>query len=509
MPHRRFPRTLLILLDLAWCSSGRAAAPFNSATVDELVESALKTWKVPGAALAIVHGDAPVYLSGYGVRDTAEKQPVTPDTLFPIASCTKAFTATAIAMLADDGKMDWDDPVRKYVEFFHLADPLADANVTIRDLLAHRTGLSRHDWLWYKSPFGREEIIRRIGHVQANRPFRSAYQYQNIMYLTAGYAAGRAAGCTWEDLLRSRIFEPLGMKSANFSTKDLERCSNCARPHVKHQDGSIRLEPYYNIDHMGPAGSINASVRDLVPWLQFQLGDGTFNSKRLISKLNFDEMRLPQTVIRLVGREKELNPESLHKSYGLGWLVQDYRGRQLLSHTGGLDGFRCRIVVAPQAKLALALLTNSDVGNSGASLHTAVTNSLVDLILDSPRTDWNALYTKLADQADADAKSDKQKKLEKRQPGTKPSHDLAAYAGKYEHAAYGTVDIACNKDVLTLRWSGFRKLLDHFHFDTFIVKTDNDDDLDAQQVLFRLGSNGTVESLRFLEVDFKRKQALK
>lgn len=167
------------------------------------------------------------------------------------------------------------------------------------------------------------------------------------------------------------------------------------------------------------------------------------------------------------------------------------------------------IVVVPQAKLALALLTNSDVGNSGASLHTAVTNSLIDFLLGLPKTDWNALYIKVADKADAEAKAEKQKKLEQRQPGTKPSHDLAAYAGKYEDAAYGTVDIMRDKDVLTLHWSGFRKPLDHFHFDTFIVKAGDEEDLDAEQVLFRLGSNGTVESLRFLEVDFQRKQAVK
>src|SRR5262249_24763655 len=153
-------------------------------------------------------------------------------------------------------------------------------------------------------------------------------------------------------------------------------------------------EPLYNIDHMGPAGSINACVRDLVPWLRFQLGDGTVDGKRLVSKKNFDETHVPQSVIPLVGREKELNPHSRLKSSGLGWLVQDYHGRLLCSHTGGLDGFRCRIVVMPEAKLAMALLTNSDVGNSGASMHVATTNSLVDLLLDLPRTDWNPLYTK-------------------------------------------------------------------------------------------------------------------
>src|SRR5882762_7035388 len=162
-------RAMLALLAVACFGRARAADPVDTATVDEIIQTSMKAWKVPGAALAILYADEPVYLQGYGVRDLNEKQPVTPDTLFPIASCTKAFTATAIAILADEGKMDWDDPVRKHVEFFHLADPLADANVTVRDLLSHRTGLSRHDWLWYKSPWGREEIIRRIGFVQANR----------------------------------------------------------------------------------------------------------------------------------------------------------------------------------------------------------------------------------------------------------------------------------------------------------------------------------------------------
>ena len=168
-------------LGLLAVSTAAAAEPIDAAAVDDIVQASMKAWKVPGAALAVVRGDGPAYLQGYGVRDQGEKEPVTQDTLFAIASCTKAFTATAIAVLVDEGKMAWDDPVRRHLDYFHLADPLADSKVTIRDLLSHRTGLSRHDWLWYKSPWGQGEILRRIGHVRPNKDFRAAYQYQNIM----------------------------------------------------------------------------------------------------------------------------------------------------------------------------------------------------------------------------------------------------------------------------------------------------------------------------------------
>jgi CubicO group peptidase (beta-lactamase class C family) len=480
-----------------------AETPFDPAAVDAVVRASMKTWQVPGAGLAIVRDGELRYLHGYGVRSLDSPQPVTPDTLFPIASCTKAFTATAIAVLVDEGKMGWDDPVRKHVPFFRLADPLASDGVTIRDLLCHRTGLSRHDWLWVRTPWDRETLLRKIGHVPLARPFRSEYQYQNIMYVAAGYAAGRAAKSSWEDLVRQRLFEPLGMRTANFSTRDLQQSTDFARPHVRDPKGKVKGVPIENIDAVAPAGGINASARELVAWLHFQLGDGTFGGRRLVAQKNLDETHRPQTVIRLEGAEKTLHPETLQKSYGLGWVVQDYRGRLMLSHTGGLDGYRCRVALLPREKLGLVLLTNSSAGTSGASMHTAATNALVDLLLGAPRRDWDALYADHARQVEERDRAKDQERRARRKPDTKPSHPLADYAGGYEEPAYGRAEISVKNDKLFLKWSGFRVELEHWHFDTFRVKA-ADDDLDGEEVLFRLAGDGSVAGLRFLETEFRR-----
>jgi CubicO group peptidase (beta-lactamase class C family) len=222
------------------------------------MREALQSWQVPGAALAIVHQDRPIYLKGFGVRALGKKEPVTPDTVFPLASCTKPFTSLALAMLVDEGKVHWDDPVRKHVPFFRLADPLADAQVTLRDLLTHRTGLSGHDLLWYRSPWTLEERIRKVGLLQPAESFRTAFQYQSILYGTAGYAAAQASGDSWQALVQRRIFDSLGMKSATCSTKEALTSADHASPHRRSKDGKREMIPWYRITEPDPAGSINA-----------------------------------------------------------------------------------------------------------------------------------------------------------------------------------------------------------------------------------------------------------
>lgn len=494
--HSRVPFAFVGVLLIA------AAPPFDAAVVDDAVQTAMKAWQVPGAALAIVKGDEVVFEKGFGVRELGASQPVTIDTLFPIASCSKAFTATAIAMLVDEGKIAWDDPVRKHVEFFHLADPLADAYVTLRDLLCHRTGLSRHDWLWIQSSLSRETLIRKLALVPATHSFRSTYQYQNIMYATAGYAAGAAAKSNWEALVRQRLFEPLKMTTADCSVVDMQKNANYARPHDKAKSGEIKRVPIHNIDSMAPAGGINANVHEMTHWVRLQLADGMFGGKRVVSKKNLDETHTPQMFIRLEGREKTLNPESTYKSYGLGWIIQDYRGQRMISHTGGLDGYRSRVVLLPDHKLGIVVLTNSSIGTSGASMHMAVTNTLADILLNSARRDWNAYYTEQMRLIESRDKEREKERQSKRHKDSKPSRELTAYAGPYDDPAYGKAEIIVEKDSLYLNWSSFRKELRHFHYDTFTVVAD--DDLENEQVLFELNRDGEVATLRFLERSFHR-----
>src|SRR6266404_1854640 len=283
--------TLLLLLLVKFVS----AQALDVSKVDALAEAALRAWNAPGIAVAIVRDEKVLLAKGYGFKERGKPDHVTPRTVFAIGSTTKAFTTAAMAMLIDEGKMSWDDPVRKHIDFFRLSDPLASDQVTLRDLASHRTGLSRNDLLWYASPWSQEEILRRIAFVKLARPFRSAWQYQNIMFSAAGFAVARASGGSWQDFVQRRIFDPLGMTSASLTTSVAESAPDHASPHRKGPKDSPDVILWRNLDNIAPAGAINASVEDLVPWVRLQLGGGAIDGKRLISARNTIEMHTPQT----------------------------------------------------------------------------------------------------------------------------------------------------------------------------------------------------------------------
>ncbi len=475
------------------------AQTIETASVDRIVEEALKTWQVPGASLAIVQNDKVVHLKGYGVKEKGGNAPVTPDTLFAIGSTSKAFTTTAMAMLVDEGKINWDDPVRKHIEFFRLSDPLASEQVTLRDIITHRTGLSRHDLFWYRSPWSREEVIRRIGSVKLTRPFRSTWQYQNIMYVTAGQVVGVASKSSWEEFVEKRIFDPLGMTGANFSATVAEKAADRASPHVKESDGSVKVIPWFNLDNAGPAGSINAGARDISRWVRFQLGNGTFEGKRLVTAANMAEMHTPQMVLPV---DRAAYPHTNMMSYGMAWFIQDYHGHHMIAHTGGIDGFRARVVLLPKQNLGIVILTNSSVGTSSASMHVAVTNSIVDLLLGLPKTDWNARYGEQVKNIETQTASFEQRREARRQKETRPSRELASYAGTYEDAAYGKVNVSVEGGALVVEWSSFKAKLEHYHYDTFLAKDQSP--LGGETVVFNLGAGGEVEQVSLLGTEFKR-----
>lgn len=502
----RFLFPLLALLALTPPATSQQA--IDPAAIDTLIKGTLQSWNAPGAAVVIVRGDQIVYLRGHGVKEAGSENAVTPDTQFAIASTSKAFTCTAIAMLVDEGKMAWDDPVRKYLEAFRLSDPLADASVTVRDLVCHRTGLSRHDLLWYGAANSREEILRRIGLIKLDRSFRSTFQYQNIMYLAAGQASGAAAKTSWEDLVRARIFDPLGMSTANFSASVAGKAADHATPHVK-VEGKVRPIPWKNIDNVGPAGAINSGVRDLGKWVRFQLGDGTVDGKRLLSAAQMTELHSPQMVISMdgptgvPGYSKANNPETNMMSYGLGWVIQDYRGRLLVSHGGSIDGFRSQVALLPKEKLGLAIVSN--LGRT--SLPEALRNNLVDLLLELPKRDWNEHYQEQLKKQLAEQRAKDKERDAKQHKGTKPSRELSAYAGTYEEPAYGKLTVVANKEALELRWSSFTARLEHFHFDTFTARGEQeqiDNPLANVTVQFLLDADGNVAKVELLNRSFQR-----
>jgi CubicO group peptidase (beta-lactamase class C family) len=498
----------LLVLSPPWAdpanqNAGQAAdAPstFDPAAVDSLVHDALRAWQVPGVAVAIIRDDEVVYLKGHGVKELGKKDPVTPDTLFPIASCTKGFTTTAMAMLVDEGKMSWDDPVRKHVDYFHLADPLADANVTLRDLVTHRTGVRGHELLWYRSPWTQEEIIRKIGLVKLDRPFRSSFQYQTTMFTTAGHAVASAAKMPWAEFVQKRILDPLEMTATTLTTSDVEKTPDHATPHRRNPLGNPEPIAWYRIDVPEPAGSVNSTARDLARWVRFQLGDGTWNGKRLVSAASFAEPHLPQNIIRMEGQPKAQNPETLQMSYGMGWVIQDYRGHLLIGHAGAIDGFRAHLALLPRDRLGIVLLNNLHE----TRMNQALSNSLIDLLLGLGKRDWNTFHLALLKQDMEAAQARFREREAKRHHGTKPSRELTAYVGTYEEPAYGTAEITLEEGTLVWKWSTFRCPLRHFHYDTFTIDNDL---LHGAQAQFTLGPDGEIAALHVeapLGVEFKK-----
>ena len=496
------PLALLVALALALPAALSAAAQpaFDAKTIDRLVTTTMREWQIPGAAIAIVKNDRVIYVNGYGTKVLGGTEPVTADTLFQLASTSKAFTTTALAMLASDGKLTWDDPVRKHLEYFHLADPFADANVTLRDILSHRTGLTRHDELWDNSPFTREEVVRRIGSVALAKPFRTAYQYQNIMFIAAGEVVTHASGMPWDDFVRTRIFAPLNMTHTVTADADW----NASTDHATGYDydwTTGRISPHKMSDTttIGAGGAIKSSARDMGNWLRFQLSGGAFNLTQIVDPEQLAETKMPQTVIRLENFTREANPETRLMSYGMGWVLQDYRGELLVSHGGALNGFRTHVDMLPQRNAGFVVMIN--VGRGTALV--ALRNSLADMLSGKPQRDWNAYYLMIdrrSDEKDAKAREDR---MAKRILNTTPTRPLADYAGTYENKAYGPATITAVDGALVLQWTRMTIPLTHFHYDVFNA-TSAYDDVD-EQVTFGLDAEREVRTLMFFGERFTRK----
>lgn len=459
------------------------AQTLDPAVVDRLAKASLDAWKAPGAAIAIITPDKTLYMKGYGVKKLGAPDPVTTKTVFAIGSTTKAFTSAAAAMLVDDGLLQWDDPVRKHLPDFRLSDPAANELVTVRDLLSHRTGLARNDGLWYGSPWSREEILDRVSRVPLTKPFRSAWQYQNMMFLAAGQLVTRVAGSAdWEEFVQRRILDPLEMRDTSFSPTDAVKNADHASPHAK-KKGQLELVPWRNLDNIGPAGSINSNVEDLAKWVRVHLNGG----KPLFKTTSFEEMRTPQMAMRLEDWGRNFTDESNQMSYGLGWFLSDYRGQHVVHHGGAIDGFRAQITILPSQRIGIVVLANLGSENMPEALRW----KLVDHLLGVPAKDWDAFLIK---------REPKDPPKLKQIVGTKPSLALASYVGDYQDAAYGIARVTLAGGALHLAWAAERVPLEHFHHDTFEMKHPR---LEGY-VPFHLNAAGTVSRLTFQGVEFRR-----
>ena len=489
-----------ILLAALVCSLELAAqplnTPLNTAKIDSLAEAVLKAWQAPGCAVAVIQGDRVVFQKGYGVKELGNADPVTSRTVFAIGSTTKAFTTAVLAILNDEGKLNWDDPVRKYLPEFRLSDQNANALVTVRDLVSHRTGLSRNDLLWYGSPWSRTEILERIGRVPLTKPFRSAWQYQNMMFLAAGEVAAAAGGASWESLVQTRILDPLGMRSTSLSAWDVMAAPDLATPHAK-RDGKTQTTAWRNIDNIGPAGSINSNVEDLSVWLRLQMNDGVAgNGARLISSRNMREMHTPQMAIRPEDWGRNHTDETNQMAYGLGWFLKDYRGRHLVNHGGAIDGFRANFSFLPKERIGVIVVSNLGEDNMPEALRW----SILDELTGAPSKDWNVFLIGRGARQEAAVTAARAERDRNRKPGTSPSLDVAAYAGSYNQSAYGITRITNESGKLYLDWSSFHVPLEHYHYDTFLIADGRLDGL----VTFHLDGAGHAAALDFIGLTFHR-----
>lgn len=455
---------------------------------DAFVEGALKSWKVPGLGLAIVKDGEVVLLKGYGLRDVAGKVPVTANTAFAIGSCTKAFTTFVMATLVAEGKLDWDKPVRDFLPGFRMKDPVVTDLLTPRDMTSHRSGLPRHDLMWYNSTFTRKDMVERLKYLDLSEPIRAKFQYNNLMFLTSGYLIEHLTGQSWEDAVRSRVFEPLTMKSSVFSIADVKKLADYALPYDERED-VVQVIPFREIANIGPAGSISSTPEDMSRWVRMLLGRGkTESGKALAGPAGVAELFQPQMVMGAPSTKPELSDPV----YALGWMVDSYRGRKRVHHGGNIDGFSAETTLFPDDAIGVVALANMN----GSPLPGLIARHAADRLLKLSAVDWNAEALGKRDLAKKAEKAAKAKKGSVKKQGTSPSHKIEEYAGAYEHPGYGGLVISFKEGKLGLKFNSIEAPLEHWHYDTFNCgKNPADPAFEDMKVQFHTNTKGVIDAV--------------
>ena len=453
--------------------------------IDEVISEAMTQWKVPGLAIAVIRDGELLLAKGYGYRDLERQLPVTENTLFAIGSNSKSFTVTVLGMIADQGKLDWDEPVRTYMPDFQMYDPVATEHMTARDLVTHRSGLPRHDALWYGSDLSRYEMYSRLRYLEPNRDFRAVYQYQNLMFMTAGILAEKLGENTWENLVRERIMNPLGMTRSNFSVSDMyPETHDAAVPYVLIED-TVRRVPYRNIDNVAPAGSINSCVTEMIRYIRFHIDQGVYDGQQLLSKATAADMQMPHMAIQGTIEYDELG----HGSYGMGLSVTSYRGEKVVQHGGGIDGFISAMSWMPRRKIGVMVLTNLSGTNP---VPTIVVRAAYDRALGLEPVDWIA---RVKERQEEQERRDEERESEEsdRIEGTSPSHLFDAYTGTFEHPGYGKIYIELSNGALQWTYNSEVGTLEHYHYDVFQTAEDPLNPLGGTKVMFRYDKRGTID----------------
>jgi CubicO group peptidase (beta-lactamase class C family) len=437
----------------------------NVGSLEEALVTEQARFNDVGFAVAVVKDDEVVLERGFGLRDKDAQLPATERTLFAIGSSTKAFTATVIAALVGDGKLEWDKPVREYLPYFKLQDPVASELITPRDLLCHNSGLPRHDLLWYGNySASRRELIERLRYLEPTKTFREVWQYNNLMYMTAGHLAGETlGGISWEDAVRQRLLEPLGMTRTGFSVQEMSTADDWSKAY-KDDDGKQVELPLRDLGVCGPAGSINSCVRDMVAWLRVNLSEGRLGDQQVIAAdavktMHAVHMHMPG------GGLDDLFPERQAIGYGLGWFIESYRGERIVHHGGNIDGFSAMVMFAPRRRAGVVVLTN---GN-GTFLRDVAAYRVMDELFGLEPLPWGERFHQLITAMKAGGKQAKEHRDANRieAPASRP---IEAFAGRYRNPGYGDVEFVLDGGKLRARYNSHDVDVEHRHYDVFELK---------------------------------------
>lgn len=488
-----------------------STAPARAYDLEADVTRVMKTFDVPGIAIAIVKDGKVIVARGFGVRKLGEPAPVDGKTLFEIASNSKAFTAAALAMLVDEGKLDWDDPVTKHLPDFQMYDAYVTHEMTVRDLLTHRSGLGlgAGDLLWWPTTsFSTDEIIQKLRYIRPATSFRGSYAYDNLLYIVAGKIVAQKAGKPWGEVVRERILEPVGMTATTTSLAANAGNPNVANAHSK-IGGKIAAVRSMPVANAAGAVGINTNAEDIARWMTVLLDEGRIASAgkdaqgkevRLFSAKQAREMWTAQTPIRIDEPKPALaatKPNFL--AYGLGFQLRDYKGKKVALHSGALQGFYSQVVLVPEAKLGIAILTNAESGGAFTSLRYR----LLDQYLGAAPSDWIKLIGDAENEAHEKDMAAQKKAAATRAARSQPSLPLAAYDGDYQDAWYGTVSIkpVGGKHVMSFaRTPGLSGELEHFQHDTFIVRwKERNFNADAY-VTFSLNPDGSIDRMKMAPI---------
>jgi CubicO group peptidase (beta-lactamase class C family) len=480
--------------------SAVAAQEPTAAEIDELAERAMVAFATPGIAIGVVKDGELVYAKGHGVRDIRRPDPVDPDTIFQIASLTKAFTAAALGILVDEGKLHWDDPVIDHLPDFRMYDPWVTREFTIRDLLTHRSGLGlgAGDLLfWPRAVSTRTEILKALRHLKPETSFRTAYAYDNLLYVIAGEVVAVVSGVPWEDFVETRIMAPLEMSECRSLPSRVEGHPNRATPHVV-VDGELQTTFFSRGGASAPAGAINCNVSGLAKWAAMHLEGGELpDGGRLLQEETHEELWKPMTLLPVSDGARE-HGRTHFAAYALGWALQDFRGYLHVSHGGGLQGMTTHIALLPEKKVAVVALTNQMTRAS-----RAITSEILNAYISDTPEDWVKVYeTQTAERGDQ-ARRVVEEAFANRDADSTPTLPLASYVGTYRDSWYGDVIVEGGSDGLIMRFSRSQLLngaLEHFQYDTFVARWHDRSLFGDAYATFTIGTQGEVEAIRMKAV---------